>query len=56
MEISEIPNGMSPEVRSKRIKIIFAILFLSNFISNFDHGILPAINTVMKEEFNLDNI
>jgi len=36
--------------------MIFALLFITNFIGNFDHGIVPAINTVLKDEFNLNNV
>lgn len=40
----------------KRIKCVFALLFTSYFVCRFDHGIIPALNTTLKNEFGFTNI
>mmetsp|Transcript_99547 Transcript_99547/g.136792 ORF Transcript_99547/g.136792 Transcript_99547/m.136792 type:complete len:117 (+) Transcript_99547:19-369(+) len=49
-------ESIAEDKRLKRIKAIFLILFCSNFIANFDHGIIPALNTTLKEEYGLNSV
>lgn len=50
-----VKEAKEAEKKLKRIKVVFCILFCSNFIANFDHGIIPALNTTIKEDYDLNN-
>jgi sugar phosphate permease len=39
----------------RTLKLIFVVVFVSNLLTNVDHGSIPAATTVMKEDLKLDN-
>ena len=40
----------------KKKVLVFAVLFLTMYVSRTDQGILPALNSTLKKEFGMSNI
>lgn len=55
-DTNEVQVPQSLEERKKDLIKIFTLLFLMMFVARTDQGIVPALNTTLRQEFGFNEV